>query len=191
MPAGAPEMTAEAIPARRIAEGVAVEAGPIEGTEAVKILRRELIVRELGMRHGVRKCPMRGSGPDRRAGTDRARSADEIVAADGAMHSRRIGKPTIGYGIAVAGNPMSGEAVRSRCMEGTSTASSEACAAHPHAAAAGMKASTASVKAATASMKAATASMKAATAGVEATAAAMSAAATAAVTTTTAAAVAG
>ncbi len=60
MPAGAPELTAEAIPMLRIAEGVAIEARAIEIGQAVEIVRRELIVRELRMRHRRRASGCRG-----------------------------------------------------------------------------------------------------------------------------------
>jgi hypothetical protein len=126
----------------------------------VKILRGKLIMRELRMRHRVRECPVHGSGTDGRAGTDRAGSADEIVAAD-AMRSGRIGKAVIGRtmighriaGSAVAGKAMRAETVCGRCMDraGVHTASSETGAAHAHATAAGVKAAaTTSVEAATA-----------------------------------------
>ena len=52
VPAGAPEMAAPAIPVPRVAEGVPVEARLIEIVQAVEIVRGELIVRELRMRHG-------------------------------------------------------------------------------------------------------------------------------------------
>jgi len=61
IPARTPEVAAPAIPVARVAERIAVKTGVTEILQPVEVLRRELIVRELGVRQMCELRVGRGS----------------------------------------------------------------------------------------------------------------------------------